>query len=47
MSARTSLLIGAAILALAAIDLGVVQSGATLFILRKLAGLVDYLVFWR
>jgi hypothetical protein len=47
MSARMSLLIGATLLGLAAADLALVQSGGTLFLLRKLAGLVDYLVFWR
>ncbi len=47
MSDRTALILGALIAGLFAVDLWVLDTGATLFLLRKLTQLVEYLAFWR
>lgn len=46
MSNRTALILGGIIAALIALDLAN-GGAATLFLLRRLAGLVDWLTFWR
>ena len=47
MSNLTNLILGGLVLAFIAIDVLIVHSGATLFLLRKLTDLVEYLAFWR
>ena len=47
MSNRTNLVMGGLILGLIALDLVVLRSGATVFLLKKLLDLVEYLSFWR
>lgn len=47
MTDRLALVLALLILGLAALDLGLVQGGATLLILRKLSRLVEYVAFWR
>ncbi len=47
MSDRFALVLAALIAGAVLLDLTVLQSGATLFLLRKLADFVEYLAFWR
>ena len=47
MSDRTALILGAMIVGTFALDFWVFDTGATLFLLRKLTQLVEYLAFWR
>jgi hypothetical protein len=47
MPDRIALLLGDLIVATLLMDLVVLQSGSTLFLLRKLAEIVEYLAFWR
>jgi len=47
MSDRGALILAGLILGALVLDLAVLHSGATLFLLKKLADLVEYLAFWR
>lgn len=47
MSDRSALILGLAVLAALGLDLMVLQTGATRFLLLKLVGLTEYLIFWR
>jgi len=47
MSDRTALILAAVIVGLFVLDLWVLHTGATPFLLRKLIQLVEYLAFWR
>jgi hypothetical protein len=46
MSDRTAFILGATVSGLIALDLGL-GWGGTLFVLRRLADLVDWLIFWH
>jgi hypothetical protein len=47
MSNRLALTLGALIVAALLADLGLNGGAASLFLMRKLVDLVDYLSFWR
>jgi hypothetical protein len=47
MSNRTNLILGGVIVGLLLLDLVVLRTGATLFLMKKLTDLVEYLSFWR
>ncbi len=47
MTNRLALVLGGLVLGLLILDLGVLHTGATLFLARKFADLVEYLSFWR
>lgn len=47
MSDRSALILAGLIVGALVLDLAVLRSGATLFLLKKLADLVEYLAFWR
>jgi hypothetical protein len=47
MSDRTNLILGGLVIGLIGLDLLVLHSGATMFLVKKLADFVEYLSFWR
>ncbi len=47
MSNRSVLLLGAAMAGAVLADVLVIESGATILAMKKLADLVEYLSFWR
>jgi hypothetical protein len=47
MSDRIALVLAALIAGAVVLDLALLQSGASLDLVRKLADLVEYLAFWR
>ena len=47
MSDRLSLVIAVGAVLLIGADLALLQTGAALFVLRKLTDVVEYLAFWR
>ena len=47
MSDRTNLILGGLIVGLVVLDTSVLHSGATMFLVKKLFDLVEYLAFWR
>ncbi len=47
MTNRLALVLGGLVLGLLILDLGILHTGATLFLGRKFADLVEYLSFWR
>jgi hypothetical protein len=47
MTDRFPFLLGGLLFGLAALDVLVLHSGVTFFLLRKLADFVEYLSFWR
>ena len=47
MTNQIAIVLGIAVLGLLGLDFFVWQGGNTLFLLRKLADLIEYLAFWR
>lgn len=47
MSNRTNIVLGGLIVGLLFVDLAILHTGASLFLARKMADLVEYLAFWR
>lgn len=47
MTDRIAFILAALIAGAVVLDLWLLNTGATLFVLRKLADLVEYLAFWR
>ncbi|NUB43110.1 hypothetical protein GEU84_001830 [Fertoebacter nigrum] len=47
MTDRIAFILAALIALAVVLDLALLDTGATLFLMRKLAELVEYLAFWR
>lgn len=47
MSNQTNIVLGGLIVGLIFLDLAILHTGASLFLARKMADLIEFLAFWR